>query len=143
MRDLDGDGRNEIALIDDRNLWIYRWENEFKLLKKLSGNEDRMTIWPLMLGISTKMERRRSLLPIWREMKQRIARGRLSSFVVAYKDGDYRVVASDLDWYLTLWVGEKEGRFYWGKRRDVKTGFEGPIYEMGWNGKGIQRHPQN
>ncbi len=35
--DLDGDGKNEVVMIDDENLYIYSWENEFKLIKKIEG----------------------------------------------------------------------------------------------------------
>jgi hypothetical protein len=37
--DVDGDGRNEVVLIEERKLWIYRFEKELKLLKKIEGGK--------------------------------------------------------------------------------------------------------
>ena len=52
----------------------------------------------------------------------------MASFVVAYKDGDFKVVASDLDWFLRVvnW-GDRgpvflgQGRGYMGPEEGIKA----------------------
>lgn len=137
IADFDGDGRNEVALIDDHNLWIYRWENEFKLLKKLSGNRAAEYL-AVDAGDINKEGKARIFVTNIEGDRTAYTQRKLSSFVVAYKDGDYRVVASDLDWFLSVvsW-GEKEAILL-GQKKGYRSGFEGPIYVMGWNGKGYK-----
>ena len=134
IADFDGDGRNEVALIDEKNLWIYRWENEFKLLKKLSGNRVAEYL-AIDAGDINKDGKARIFVTNMEGDRTAYSQRRLSSFVVAYKDGDYRVVASNLDWFLSVvsW-GEKEAVLL-GQKKGLQAGFEGPIYMMGWNGK--------
>jgi TolB-like protein len=137
IADFDGDGRNEVALIDDQNLWIYRWENEFKLLKKLSG-KGSVEYLAVDAGDINKDGKARIFVTNMEGDRTGYGNRKLSSFVVAYKDGDYRVAASDLEWYLSVVNWGERGAVLLGQKKGLRTGFEGPIYEMGWNGKGYK-----
>jgi hypothetical protein len=137
IADFDGDGKNEIALIDDRNLWIYRWENEFKLLKKLSGTGSDQYL-AVDAGDINKGGKAQIFVTNLQGDQTAYSQRNLSSFVVAYKDGDYKVVASDLDWYLRVVDWGERGAVLLGQKKGRQTTFEGPIYEMGWNGKGYK-----
>jgi len=129
--DMDGDGRNEVALIEERNLYIYRWEKiEFKLLKKIDGA--RLDKY---LAVDVGDIDKDGKAEIFVTNMQG---DRLSSFVVAFRDGAFRVVNSGLDWYLrTVDWGEKR-TILLGQKKGPKVGFEWPIYEMGWDGKGYK-----
>jgi len=59
----------------------------------------------------------------------------LSSFVVAFKDGAFRAVASGLDWFLRVVEWGEKGTVLLGQQKGYKIGFERAIYEMGWDGK--------
>jgi hypothetical protein len=60
---------------------------------------------------------------------------RLYSFVVAFKDADFRIVASDVDWFLRAVEWEGQGRVLLGQKKGVNKSFDGAIYEIGWDGK--------
>ena len=137
IADFDGDGRNELALIDDQNLWIYRWENEFKLLKKLSGKRG-VEYLTVDAGDINKDGKARIFVTSIEGDRTGYSQRKLNSFVVAYKDGDYRVAASDLDWYLSVVNWGERGAVLVGQKKGLQTTFEGPVYEMGWNGKGYK-----
>jgi TolB-like protein len=137
MGDLDGDGRNEVVLIDERNLWIYRWENEFKLLKKISGNKMDKYL-AVDAGDIDKNGRAEIFVTNFQGDETGWGHSRLASFVVAYKDGDYRVVASNLDWFLRVVSWGEKGTVLLGQSKGVNTSFEGPIYEMAWDGKALK-----
>ena len=134
IADFDGDGRNEIAIIDSQNLWIYRWENEFKLLKKLSGKGSNQYL-AVDAGDINKDGKAQIFVTNLEGDQSGYSQRRVSSFVVAYKDGDYKVVASDLDWYLRVVAWGDRGAVLLGQKKGRENGFEGPIYEMGWKGK--------
>jgi hypothetical protein len=65
-------------------------------------------------------------------------KGRLSSFVVAFTDGDHKIVSSGLDWFFRAvdWGGK--GKVLLGQKKGDEKGFSGPIYEFGWDGKKYQ-----
>jgi len=125
--DMDGDGRNEVALIEERKLWIYRWEGELKVLKKIEGEKfDRY----LAVDVADTRKNGRAEIFVTNFQKDR-----LSSFVVAYSDGDYRVVSSGLDWFLRAVDWGEKGKVLLGQKKGTGEGFIGPIHEFGWDGK--------
>jgi TolB-like protein len=137
--DLDGDGRNEVALIGERKLWIYRWEGELKVIKKIEGEKfDRYLAIDV---VDTKKNGRAEIFVTNIQQQgggyvgQSGSPNRLSSFVVAYIDGDFKVVSSGLDWFFRAVDWGDKGRILFGQRKMPDEGFSGPIYEIGWDGK--------
>ncbi len=137
MGDLDGDGRNEVVLVDERNLWIYRWENEFKLLKKLSGGKYQQYL-AVDTGDIDKDGKAEIFVTSLEGDATETSRRRLSSFVVAFREGDYRVIARNLPWYLRVVGWGEKGAVLLGQSRGYDVTYQPPIYEMGWNGKGYK-----
>ena len=45
--------------------------------------------------------------------------------MLAYKGGDYRVVASDLEWYLSVGRWGERGAVLLGQRKGLRTSFSG------------------
>lgn len=129
--DFDGDGRNEVALIDERNLYIYRWETgEFKLLWKFNG---RMADRYLAVDAGDIDKDGKAEIFV-----TNIQSDRLASFAVAFKDGAYRKVASELDWFLRVMEWGEKGKILLGQGKGQQAAWEGPIYELGWKGKEIK-----
>jgi hypothetical protein len=134
MGDIDGDGKPEIAVIDEKNLYIYRWENnEFRQLKKFTGkaNDQFMSVEAADVKKEGKAEIFVSNFPADAYQPGQ----RLFSFVVAFRDGDFRIVASGLDWFLSAVEWEGKGRVLLGQKKGMNKSFEGPIYEIGWDGQ--------
>jgi len=137
VADCDGDGKKEIALIDERALRIYRWEeNQFKLLKRIEGSRiDRyLAVDAADLDKDGKAEIYVTSIPETAYQSE----DKLTSFVVAFKDGEYRIAASGVNWFLRVvdWPGK--GKVLLGQGKGVGKGFEGPIYEMSWDGKQVR-----
>jgi len=133
MGDFDGDGRIEIAIIEERKLHIYRWENEFKLLKEFSGKDldQYLAVDAADINKDGKAEIFVTNFPEAPNMPG----FRLTSFVVAFRDGDYRIVASEIDWFLRVVEWPGKGPVLLGQKKGENKSFTGPIYEMGWDGK--------
>ncbi|MGQ9695729.1 MAG: FG-GAP-like repeat-containing protein, partial [Thermodesulfobacteriota bacterium] len=129
--DFDGDGRNEVALIDERNLYIYRWETgEFKLLWKFNGKtaDKYLAVDGADIDKDGKVE----------IFVTNIQSDRLASFVVAFKEGAFRQVASDLDWFLRVVEWEEKGKILLGQGKGQQAAWEGPISELSWKGKDLK-----
>jgi len=137
MGDLDGDGRNEVVLIDERNLWIYRWENEFKLIKKLSGGRMNQYL-AVDTGDIDKDGKAEIFVTSLEGDATESSPRKLSSFVVAFREGDYRVTAKNLPWYLRVVGWGEKGAVLLGQKRGYNVPYEAGIYEMGWDGKGYK-----
>ena len=130
--DVDGDGRSEVVLIEQRNLLIYRYEKEFKLLKKIEGNKlDNY----LAVDVGDIQKDGRAQIFV-----TNLQGDRLSSFAVAYQDGNYRIIAKDLDWFLRVVDWGEKGKVLLGQRKGKEAAWQGPIYELGWDGKGYKEN---
>jgi len=126
--DLDGDGKNEIAVIDDRSLRIYRWEQkEFKLIQKIDGG--RLDKYLAVDVVDVDKDGKAEIFVT------NIQEERLASFVVAHKDGAFRIVSSGLDWFLRAVDWGEKGTVLLGQKKGYQIGFESAIYEWGWDGK--------
>ena len=139
MGDLDGDGKNEVVFIDDRNLYIYRYETTgFRLLKRITGKnviDEFLAVDVADINKDGKAEVFVSNYPANPYQPE----DRLRSFVVAFQDGDFRIVASEMDWFWRVVDSEGKGPVLLGQRKGaLDQSFVAPIYEMGWDGKGYK-----
>jgi len=137
MGDVDGDGRNEVVLIDEKNLWIYRWENELKLIKKLSGGKLSQYL-AVDVGDIDKDGKAEIFVTNLEGDATETSPRRLSSFAVTFREGDYRVIAKNIPWYLRVVGWGERGSVLLGQKRGYNIPYEAPIYEMGWDGKGYK-----
>ena len=125
--DIDGDGRNEVVLIEERKLWIYHWDGELKVIKTIEGGKfDRY----LAVDIVDAKKNGRAEIFVTNFQKDR-----LSSLVVAYSDGGFKVVSSGLDWFFRAVDWGEKGKILFGQKKGTDEGFTGSIYEFGWDGK--------
>ena len=125
--DVDGDGRNEVILIEERKLWIYRWDGELKVIKTIEGEKfDRY------LAVDVLDARKNGRAEIFVTNFQK---DRLSSFVVSYSDGNFKVVSSGHDWFFRAMDWGEKGKILCSQKKGTDEGFSGPIYEFGWDGK--------
>ena len=134
MGDLDGDGKPEIVMIDERDVWIYRYDKGFNLLKKLEGVKQDHYMAVDVAEIKKDGKAQVFVTNLQGDEGEWSPR-QLKSFVVAYVDGQYKVVSSDLDWFLRVIDWEGRGPVLLGQKRGYQTSFEASIFEMGWDGK--------
>ena len=125
--DVDGDGQNEVILIGEKNLYVYRWEKEFKLLWKREGGKFDQYLAVDVADVDQDGKAEIFVTNIQGE--------KLSSFVVAFKDGAFKTVASGLDWFLRVVEWGETGTVLLGQKKGYQVGFESAIYELGWDGK--------
>jgi TolB-like protein len=127
IADLDGDGRSELVLIDERNVYIYRWDKEFELVKKIEGGRLSQN-----LAVDVGDIRKNGKAEVF---VTAIADQQFVSFVVAHEEGNFKVIAKDLKWFLRVIDWGERGKVLLGQGKGREEGLLWPIYEMTWDGK--------
>ena len=123
--DVNGDGLNEVVVIDKNNVYIYqKTENELKLLEKIKGNS-----YDNYLAID--------VADINKDGKKQIFVTSLNdtlldSFVLEFKDGKYIKIASDIRWFLRVIDTSSGIPLLLGQDYGFDKPFDTPIYEMVW-----------
>ncbi len=125
--DLDGDGKSEVVLIDERNVYIYRWDKEFQLIKRIEGDKLSQN-----LAVDVGDVRKNGKAEVF---VTAMADQQFVSFVVAYQEGGFKVIAKDLKWFLRVIDLGERGKVLLGQGKGREEGLLWPIYEMAWDGK--------
>lgn len=121
--DVNGDGGNEVVVIDKNNIYIYRVEDNkgFVLKKTISGRSYDTHITVDVADIN------RNGTPEIIVTNMRL--DRVNSFIMEYRDGEYNVIAEDLRWLLRV-IETSDGPCLLGQRLGMTKPFENPIYEI-------------
>jgi len=126
--DVNGDGVNEVVVIDVQNIMIYKKEGKnLKLLQKIPG-ESYDQYLSVDVADVTGSGKKEIIVTSYNQ-------GVLDSFVLQYKDGKYTKIAKDLRWFLR--VIEVSGTpTLVGQKMGIQMPFGSPIHEIVWeNGK--------
>jgi TolB-like protein len=141
--DVNGDGINEIVVIDNNNLYIYQKKgNELVPLKKITGGA-----YETYYGVDIADINGNGIPEIF---VTSINRSTVQSFVVEYRNGNYEVIASRLPYLFRVINTTGTPRLLGQVLNPVQTTssatnsfshmFFNPIYTMTWeNGKYVER----
>lgn len=135
--DLDGDGRNEVVMIGQRELHIYRVEKgEFKLLKRFEGKRTDNYL-AVDVGDINKDGKAEIFVTNFQggQLSQSPETERLSSFAATFQNETFKIVQEDIDWFLRVVEWGSKGSVLLAQSKGTQTPFEGPIVELGWDGK--------
>jgi len=123
--DVNTDGTNEVVAIDRHNIYIYvKTADALKLLKQIKGKSYEQYISVDVADIN------RDGTPeiIVTALNNKV----LSSFVLQYKDGDYKTIASNIRYFLRV-IDTASGRpMLLGQTYGIDKIFESQIYEIVW-----------
>ena len=128
--DVNGDGLNEVVVIDNTNVYIYQKNgNEFKLLKKITGGT-----YDKYLGVDIADVNANGIPEIF---VTSINRQTIDSFVLEYRNGNYEVIAKGLNYMMrainTTGTPRLLGQILSSDKQNV---FINPIHTIAWeNGK--------
>ncbi|MBI5048433.1 MAG: VCBS repeat-containing protein [Deltaproteobacteria bacterium] len=124
IADVDGDKKNEIIVLDSHNLFIYRLNGQtLEIVKEFKGNVSHINY-----SVSIADMNNNGVPEIY---ISRITNGRLDSYVLEYKDGEFQTIASGLKWFVKT-VGEKTGLMLIGQKYSDTTGFFGAVQRLEW-----------
>jgi len=129
--DVDGDGKNEIVVMDHCQLWLYRDEGkEITLVAefKTGSGSDFLTLDVIDIDGDKRAE-----IAVTNHFN-----GSLQSFILAYEDGTFRYLAKRLNWYLRVVRIPDQGEVLLAQRMGIDRDYEGPVRLVQRKGKKIK-----
>ena len=129
--DVDGDGKNEIVVIDHSQIWLYRDEGkDLKLVDefKTSTGNNFLTLDVVDIDGDERAE----------ICVTNVNEGTLLSFILAYEDGSFRYLAKGLNWYLRAAKIPDQGVVLLAQRMGSKTDYEGAFRLVQIKGKKVK-----
>lgn len=123
--DVNGDGKNEVVVIDRNNVYIYLKEREnLKLLKTINGKS-----YLNYVAVDVADINKNGVPEIFvTALNDRL----LTSFVLEYKDGDYKTIASNIRYFLRVIDTTPDLPLLLGQTYGMDNVFETQIYEIVW-----------
>jgi len=127
--DVNGDGMNEVVIIDKNSVYIYqKTEKELKLLTKIKGNS-----YDNYLAVDVADINKNGIPEIFVTSLNDTL---LDSFVLEFKNGKYEKIVSDMRYFLRVLDTSPEMPLLLGQGYGLNKPFESDIYEMIYkNGK--------
>lgn len=129
--DVDGDGKNEIVVMDESKLWIYRDEGkETKLVAEFdtAGGNEYLTLDVIDITGDKQAE----------ICVTNVIGDSLQSFILAYEDGSFRYLAKGLNWYLRVVRVPDKGEALVAQHMGTDRDYGGPLRLVRWTGKKIK-----
>lgn len=121
--DVNKDGLNEVVVIDKHNVYVYKKTNDsLVLLKKIQGKSYNHYISVDVADVN------RDGTPeiIVTSLSDRL----LNSFVIQYRDGDYKAIASDIRYFLRVIDTPSGSPLLLGQAYGFDKVFDTQIYEI-------------
>ncbi|MBI3398306.1 MAG: VCBS repeat-containing protein [Deltaproteobacteria bacterium] len=130
IADIDGDKKNEIVMIDSHSLFIYRLNGQkLELVKEFKGD---VSVKNYSVSIADINNSGTPEIYV-----ARMVNDRLNSYVLEYKDGEFKIIASDLKWFARV-LREKAGPMLIGQKYTDTTGFFGAVQKLEWKDGRLQ-----
>ena len=123
--DINGDGLNEVVVIDKNNVYIYQKAgNELKLLEKIPGKS-----YDNYLAVDVADINKDGVKQIFVTSLNNTL---LDSFVLEFKNGKYVRIASDIRWFLRVLDTPSGIPILIGQGYGFDKPFDTPIHEIVW-----------
>jgi len=123
--DVNGDGLNETVIIDPHSVMIYQKKgSDFTLIQKIDGKAHASYI-----GVDVSDINQNGIKEI---IVSSYSGQMVNSFVIEYRDGQFKTIAADLPWFLRVIDNGSGTPILLGQRRGFSKVFENPIYEIVW-----------
>lgn len=124
VADLDNDGTNELAAIDDKNLYIYAFDKEgLKLKKEIKGTEPS---WNYNIAVGDFNGNGLPEIYLSRKYMEKAA-----TRIIEFTGKDFAVVADDLPWFIRVVKGPDKAFLVGEKFRQI-DGLYGGIKYLKW-----------
>ena len=122
--DVDGDGLNEIVVIDIKTIRIYKKKGkEIRLVQSIAGRSTNTYLAVDLIDLNGNGIK---------EIYVTCLTGReINSFVLEYKDKKYTRIAADLKYFFRV-IENSYGSMLLGQTMNLDKPFDNPIFEMAW-----------
>ncbi|MGQ9507989.1 MAG: FG-GAP-like repeat-containing protein [Thermodesulfobacteriota bacterium] len=133
--DVDGDGKNEIVVMDYHNLYIFKYDGEkLNLFRKIeAGYQNNF----LTLDVSDINRNGFSEIIV-----TSVIEDNLQSFILEYEQGEFRSITRKAGWFFKTLEHPREGPILIGQKMSSEGLLSGPIYQFLWKKKAFEKGPK-
>ena len=133
--DVDGDKKNEVVVMDNNNLYIFKYDGEkLSLFQKIEiGYQHNF------LTLDVRDINQNGFAEI---IVTSMVEDNLQSFIIEFEQGKFRKITEKANWYFRVLEHPNEGPILLGQRRGSDGIFSGPIYKFVWKKKSFEKGPK-
>ena len=133
--DVDGDGKNELVVMDKNNLYIFKYDGEkLSFFQKIEqGSEHNF----LTLDVADLNHNGHAEIIV-----TSVVEDDLRSFILEYEEGKFKKITEKAGWFFRVLEHPKEGPILLGQQRGSEGLPVGPIYRMVWKKKSFEKGPK-
>jgi TolB-like protein len=133
--DVDGDKKNEVVIMDDHNLYVFKYDGEkLSLFKKIEqGYEHNF----LTLDVADVNHNGHAEIVV-----TSVVDDNLRSFILEYEEGKFRKITEKAGWFFRVLEHPKEGPTLMGQKMGGEGVAVGPIYQFVWKKNSFEKGPK-
>jgi TolB-like protein len=133
--DVDGDGKNELVVIDVSNIYVFKYDGQkLTLLQKIeTGYENNL----LTLDVANVNKLGPAEIIV-----TSVVDDNLRSVIIEYEEGKFRKVSEASEWFYRVLDHPKEGTILLGQRMGPEGVLNGSIYQMVWKKDHFDKGPK-
>ena len=133
--DVDGDKKNEVIIMDDHDLYVFKYDGEkLSLFKKIEhGNEHNF----LTLDVADVNHNGHAEIIV-----TSVVEDDLRSFILEFEEGKFRKITEKSGWFFRVLEHPKEGPTLMGQRMGSEGIPVGAVYKFVWKKKSFEKGPK-
>ena len=133
--DVDGDKKNEVVIMDDHNLYVFKYDGEkLSLFQKIETGYQHN-----FLTLDVADVNRNGVAEI---IVTSIVEDDLRSFIIEYEEGKFRKITEKSGWYFRVLDHPKDGPTLMGQKMGSDGLYSGPIYKFIWKKNSFEKGPK-
>lgn len=133
--DVNGDGLNEIVVIDENSVYVYQKKgNDCLLLQKISYGKYNNFVGVDVVDLNNNGVKEILVSNVLTKRGQNDVFNTVDSFILEWKDGKFVKIADNLPWLFRVIDSKPGGIRVLGQKIGSQRPFDTPIYEMAWSG---------
>jgi TolB-like protein len=133
--DVDGDKKNEVVVMDDHNLYVFKYDGEkLSLFRKIeTGTQYNF------LTMDVADVNRNGVAEI---IVTAVVEDNLQSIILEYEEGKFKKVTEKAGWFFRVLEHPKEGPTLMGQKMGSDGTMTGSIFKFIWKKKSFEKGPK-
>ena len=133
--DVDGDKKNEVVVMDECNLYIFKYDGEkLSFFQKIEAGSQYN-----FLTLDVADVNRNGFAEI---IVTAVVEDDVRSFIFEYEQGKFRKIADKANWFFRVLEHPKEGPVLMGQRRGSEGMMTGPVFKFIWKKTSFEKGPK-
>ena len=133
--DVDGDKKNEIVVMDNHNIYVFKYDGDkLSLFRKIETGYQHN-----FLTLDVADVNRNGYAEI---IVTSVVEDNLQSFIIEYEQGEFRKITRKAGWFFRVLEHPKDGPVLMGQQMGSEGLFVGSIYKFVWKKNSFEKGPK-